>query len=221
MDKLSFLYIAINQSGSLIDFFRFDFMPHGHCYAWSPGILWSTVLSDTVIFLAYASIPVSLLYFVRQRQDIKYSWVFLLFGLFIFACGLTHLMSIVTTWQGVYGLAAIVKFFTAVVSIGTAITLWRQMPVYLNLPTPKQLESLNESLEKRVAERTEALEKRSSELQMANEELRQFNKLAVGREQRVIELKKEINRLYEEAGKPSPYRLDFEQNSMLKTQFES
>jgi len=41
------------------------------------------------------------------------------------------------------------------------------------------------------------------------EELEQFNKLAVGREQRVIELKREINDLSQKLGQEAPYDLSF------------
>jgi two-component sensor histidine kinase len=29
------------------------FMPHGHCFLWEPGILWTTVSADFLIFCAY------------------------------------------------------------------------------------------------------------------------------------------------------------------------
>jgi hypothetical protein len=48
------------------------------------------------------------------------------------------------------------------------------------------------------------------ELQSKNEELSRFNRVAIGRELRMIELKKQINELYAQAGRPPRYRLDFE-----------
>ena len=47
------------------------------------------------------------------------------------------------------------------------------------------------------------------ELRQKNEDLSRFNKYAVGRELRMIELKKEINKLYEDMGKPPRYKADF------------
>ena len=46
------------------------------------------------------------------------------------------------------------------------------------------------------------------ELQSHNEELELFNKMAVGRELRMIELKKEVNALCRQAGKPEHYPLN-------------
>lgn len=57
-----------------------SFLPHGHCYLWRPDILWLNVGSDLLIALAYYSIPVSLIYFVRKRKDLAFHWVSVLLG---------------------------------------------------------------------------------------------------------------------------------------------
>lgn len=57
----------------------------------------------------------------------------------------------------------------------------------------------------------EALARRNTELHAQAEELTRFNQAAVGRELRMIELKKEINELCERHGKPARYPLEFEQ----------
>ena len=48
------------------------------------------------------------------------------------------------------------------------------------------------------------------ELNALNEELTRFNSASVGRELRMIELKKEINELCAQSGRPARYALDFE-----------
>lgn len=79
----------------LTSFFgRAGFLPHGYCFTWSPGVLWTMVGSDAIIALAYFSIPVALVSFVRQRRVSALNSIVLLFGTFIFACGLTHVMDI-------------------------------------------------------------------------------------------------------------------------------
>ena len=123
-----------------------SFMPHGHCFLWTPLLLWAFVLSDALIALAYYSIPVALWHFVRRRADLPFSWIFVMFAVFIFACGTTHLIAIWTLWHPVYWLDASIKMVTATVSMVTAIQLWPLLPKALSLPSPMQLAQANHAL---------------------------------------------------------------------------
>ncbi len=104
------------------------FLPHGYCYLWTPGLVELHVVSDALIAISYLTIPVTLVYFIRKRRDIPFSWMFLCFGVFIVACGTTHLMEIWTIWFPAYWLSGAVKAFTACVSAATAILLIRATP---------------------------------------------------------------------------------------------
>jgi hypothetical protein len=48
----------------------FAYIPHGHCYLWQPALVSLHVVSDALIAIAYFSIPLSLVYFIRQRRDL-------------------------------------------------------------------------------------------------------------------------------------------------------
>ncbi|MBV6325461.1 sensor histidine kinase [Duganella violaceipulchra] len=122
------------------------FMPHGHCFLWFPELLWTSVVADTVIALAYMTIPVTLIYFIRKRRDIPFDWMFGAFGVFILACGTTHLLDIWTIWHPDYWLLALVKVITAIASLITAILLIKLVPVALQLPSPSQLRKVNDDL---------------------------------------------------------------------------
>jgi two-component system NtrC family sensor kinase len=122
------------------------FMPHGHCYLWTPSLLWLTVVSDGIIALAYLSIPVTLIYFISKRHDLPFNWMFAAFGVFILACGATHVMDIWTTWFPNYWLSAIVKAVTAVASIVTAILLIKLVPAALLIPSRHQLDKVKDEL---------------------------------------------------------------------------
>ncbi len=76
----------------------------------------------------------------------------------------------------------------------------------------KELKALNETLENRAAERSAAAEQRARELARTISELERFNRLAVGREMRIIELKRKVNDMAQEAGKVPPYDLTFLQD---------
>ena len=60
-------------------------------------------------------------------------------------------------------------------------------------------------------EAEEALERSHAELLATAEELGRFNSVAVGREKRMIELKKESNELCRRLGEPARYPLEFEE----------
>ena len=123
------------------EFFRGDYMPHGHCYLWQPGILWTNVISDLVIAFSYFSIPFVLLYMVQKRKDQKFKGVFILFALFILSCGLTHLFSVYTIWNGSYGTHGILKAITAIVSALTAAVLFLNLDKLIAIPTPTELKA--------------------------------------------------------------------------------
>ena len=118
-----------------------SFMPHGACYLWLPSILWLHLISDTIIAIAYYSIPFAIWFFVHKRNDLAYRWVFVLFGIFIILCGTTHLMSIWTIWHPDYWLDGMIKFATAIVSIVTALLVWPLIPKLLQLPSPQSLKA--------------------------------------------------------------------------------
>ncbi|MEA5625636.1 PAS domain S-box protein [Nostoc sp. UHCC 0251] len=130
-----------------------QFIPHGHCYLWKPGLVWLHLVSDVLTGLAYYSIPVMLVYFVRKRRDVPFGWMFLMFGTFIVACGTTHLMDVWTLWHPTYWLSGLIKAITAFVSVLTAIQLVPLIPKALALPSSSQLEAVNYQLAKEIAER--------------------------------------------------------------------
>jgi PAS domain S-box-containing protein len=147
------------------------FMPHGHCYLWRPALVWLHVISDALVALAYTSIPFTLLYFVRRRRDLPFHWMFLCFGMFIIACGTTHVMEVWTLWTPTYWLAGVIKGITAAASLPTAVLLIKLVPKALALPTPAQLarahqdlQRAHEALERRVQERTVELTRKNKEL---------------------------------------------------------
>jgi signal transduction histidine kinase len=135
-----------------------NFMPHGMCYLWQPGILSLHVISDALIALAYFSIPFTLLYFVRKRADLQFHWMFVCFAVFIVACGTTHLMEIWTIWSPDYWITGGIKAITALASVPTAILLLRLVPQALMLPSPAALQTANRALQGEVRERERAEE---------------------------------------------------------------
>jgi signal transduction histidine kinase len=67
-------------------------------------------------------------------------------------------MSIMTLWVPVYGIEGIIKLFTAMASIVTAVMLWPLLPKVLSLPSPTQLRVAEAALAHEGMQRREAEE---------------------------------------------------------------
>jgi PAS domain S-box-containing protein len=143
----------LGQGINFTSLFAGIFIPHGHCYLWKPDLVLLHVLSDSLIALAYYSIPITLFYFVRKRQDLPFDWIFLLFGAFIIACGTTHIMEVWTLWHPNYWLSGWIKAITAIASMYTALELVPLVPLALALPSPAQLEAANQELKQQIRDR--------------------------------------------------------------------
>lgn len=159
--------------------------PHGYCLLWRPELIWLHVVSDSLIALAYYSIPLVLAAFVTKRPDVAFGWVFWAFAIFILACGTTHVFGIWTLFYPDYVVEGFVKALTALASVCTAIGLLPLLPKALALPSPAQLRAVNEELREQIRQRDEAvaaLKRETAERQKIEEQLRQSQKLeAVGR----------------------------------------
>ncbi|WP_347270067.1 ATP-binding protein [Rhizorhabdus histidinilytica] len=135
------------------EFISGSYAPHGYCLLWDPWLVWTMAIADALIALAYLSIPMVLITFVRKRRDVAFGGVFWLFALFITACGLTHLVGLWNLWNGAYALEAVIKLITAAASVVTAIVLWPLLPKAIALPSPARLREANKALRAQIAER--------------------------------------------------------------------
>ncbi|MEH1823961.1 MAG: ATP-binding protein [Nostoc sp.] len=183
-----------------------SFIPHGHCYLWQTNLVWLHILSDSLIALAYYSIPATLFYFVRKREDLPFDWIFLLFIAFIVACGTTHLIEIWTLWHPIYWVSGFVKAVTATISFITAINLVYLVPQALAFPSPAQLEQANQELQTQITERLrvekelrkyqnhleEMVAVRTNEITKTNEQLQQ----EILERQRILEILRQSEERY-------------------------
>jgi len=153
-----------------------NLMPHGYCLVWNSALLWLHVFSDALIALAYYSIPLIMLYFIRKHKDFSFNNLLLLFAAFIIACGTTHVLSIITIWMPLYWLEGLLKFVTGLISLSTAIVMIVVVPKALaeirrnqGLKTQllNQATQMQQQLADQVAERTEELRKTTEQAQSA------------------------------------------------------
>ena len=172
-----------------------SFLAHGYCMTWRTDLIALHAFSDFIIFLSYFIIPTALLYLYYKRSDLVHSRIILLFSAFILACGLTHLIGLITLWNPVYGVEGMVKAATAVVSGLTALASWMLMPAALKLPSARmlkikndalgfsiaeqrraneELEAIKAELESRIRDRTRELQSKAEALERMNASLSQY-----------------------------------------------
>lgn len=137
-----------------------SYLAHGYCLLWQPWLVALHAVPDFFIFLAYTTIPLTILRLLRLRPDLrKFSGLVGLFAAFILLCGFTHLIGILTLWFPIYPLHGLLKAVTAIVSIVTAVALVPLVPRVAALPSPAQLRSVNLQLRTEVASHEETLER--------------------------------------------------------------
>jgi hypothetical protein len=167
-------------------------MPHGHCYLWRPDILWTHVISDITIGVAYYLITIILgILLYKRKESVPYKDIFALFMAFIFFCGTTHFVAIYVTWYPAYEYQGWIKALTAFTSILTAIVLAPKLPDLIQLP------GVEIKYHKALKE-VEALKHK-------NAQMSSVYSATLDREERVIELKKEVNSLMVELKREHVY----------------
>ena len=135
---------------------RSGFLPHGYCFQWSPGLLWTMVGADLAIALAYFSLPVLIVAYARRRPELNFGGLAALFGLFILACGATHVLDVWTIWRPDYGAQTAGKVVTALASVLTAWVAWRQWPQLLKIPSARELSDTLHKLQAEAGRRRDA-----------------------------------------------------------------
>ena len=144
-----------------------SYMAHGYCLLWKPWLVAMHAGADIFIFAAYCAIPVAIWLFLKGRPDLELRSLAVLFAAFISLCGLTHLLQFVTLWVPIYEIQGVVKLMTAAVSAATAIAIFPLIPKALAIPSPRQLQLVNDGLAREIASHRHTLR----ELELARDEL--------------------------------------------------
>lgn len=149
------------------------FVPHGYCLAWDGPLLWTLVISNLLIGLAYYSIPLAIWWFLRSQKKVQFNWMFAMFGVFIMACGTTHILDVINIWMPIYRLDALVLILTAAASVATAVLLWPMIPEAVAFLKDRQmaLEKLQEA-NFRLRQSFDELNDSSRRLRIRERELR-------------------------------------------------
>jgi signal transduction histidine kinase len=105
-------------------------MPHAVCWNQDQNLIWTMVVTNSITFLSYLTICVTLFYLVRRTRGavVAREWAFFLvgFGIFIVACGSTHLLEVITTWIPIFWVDAWTNIITAIFSAYVAVEFARK-----------------------------------------------------------------------------------------------
>lgn len=185
-----------------------NFEPHSVHFISKSGTsyaMWLIVFGNGLAFLAYLLIPIVIIYVIRNRKDLVYNWMVLLFGVFILLCGITHLMHVIIFWYPVYYLDAIIRVTTFIISIATGIMFFYIMPKIVQLVSPKQIQDANTKLSsqiefgkeniKSLTQKSEELKGATEDLSLKNQEFEKMNSLMAGRDLKIKELKLKVQEL--------------------------
>ena len=145
-------------------------IPHGYCLSWSPPLLWTYVLSNAAIGVAYFTIPLILITVIRKNSDLRYHRMVKLFAAFILLCGTTHFLHVISVWRPIYWIDAVALVATATISWITAFELRRLIPTLLAIPSPRQLSDVNAKLSDEITTR----QAREIELEASEDALRKM-----------------------------------------------
>src|SRR5882672_9475914 len=152
--------------------------PHGACLLWKPELIWLNAISDALVGGAFLATALFLALLVWRRRDLQFAAAFLAFGIYIMACGVTRLLSVLTLWVPAYGIEGMIKGVVAFMSVGIAAAL-----LLLVLPRRNQLQQAYAQLEEEVRLRrsAEAMVQRFREIEATESQVRQAQKMeAIG-----------------------------------------
>lgn len=100
------------------------FMPHGQCVMWRWDLLGLFIVGNLLIAFAYFAIPMYL--GLMLKTDSQYLFdkkIVAGFVVFIFFCGVTHLLKVVTVWFPYYWSTSLMDLATGVVSVAVLTQL--------------------------------------------------------------------------------------------------
>jgi len=107
----------------MLDIIFQNYLPHKHCFLGNQFILAGFIVTNLLIAYSYFHIPILLAGLLRYFMPGAIRDYLLRSIPYIFLCGVTHIMSVIVLFKGLYVLSVVLLSFTAIVSVYTALKL--------------------------------------------------------------------------------------------------
>lgn len=110
--------------------FQADWMPHRYCVLGNPWLVWPQVIADAIIAITFITMPFGIAQFVNKNREKLmaagpgFVRLFTLLEVFMFCCGVRHLLQVYTMFVGAYVLDEMVTVLTACFALPTAVALF-------------------------------------------------------------------------------------------------
>lgn len=127
------------------------YIPHAICLLYDWTLIVLLIVGNAVVAVSYFAIPIGLLKQSRRLDGLMLPFsrrILLLFGGFIFACGMTHVMQLVVLFVPWYWADMCVVMITAILSIITAFLFVPKVWQLYSTPPISDLIEARASIEK-------------------------------------------------------------------------
>ncbi|BAZ46570.1 multi-sensor signal transduction histidine kinase [Chondrocystis sp. NIES-4102] len=144
------------------------------------------LICNGIIALAYFLISLTFLYILYRREDVPFKGLLFLFIIFIWLYSASYALDIWVFWHHDYLISGLTRLVTAIISFTTAIALILKIPEILLLPSPKQVNNINQELQRTI-------EKLEAQQIIVNKQKQRLQHLLENHQQAEIELDREKN----------------------------
>ena len=112
-------------------------------------LTWLSLVAQLSMGVAFCVMPFSLFRIVRARSDVPFGWVVLCIAGFLFLCGLSTFIGLLTVWflgPVVIWSLVLTRVAAALLAVATLFILHALVPQILRIPTRAQWLALNDDL---------------------------------------------------------------------------
>ena len=138
------------------------FVPRAECGDWPPWLLWTHVLSETVIGVALLVLGLVILAVSSRRKATRYLYV--LFSMICFGCAATHTLGAAIFWWPAYYLDGLFRAAGALMVTASAVCFVRALPWIMSFRSVETTLALQADVQAAAAELSKTAEEQKPRL---------------------------------------------------------